>query len=119
MMERPYTIEVEDLRVTFAGGVQAVAGIDLVLKVGETLGLARRRPLELLEHLNLRCIDLGQIRDGGFEVIDNAAADVQSAIARVQRRLPADIICILPWRDCPGPKWASISMLRMYMRRSR
>jgi peptide/nickel transport system ATP-binding protein len=39
VMERPDTIEVEDLRVTFAGGVQAVAGIDLVLKVGETLGL--------------------------------------------------------------------------------
>src|SRR6188508_2496266 len=32
-------IEVDDLRVTFAGGVQAVAGISLALKVGETLGL--------------------------------------------------------------------------------
>ncbi len=33
------TIEVEDLHVTFAGGLQAVAGISLKLAVGETLGL--------------------------------------------------------------------------------
>lgn len=39
MMEKPRTIEVEDLNVTFAGGVQAVAGITLRLAVGETLGL--------------------------------------------------------------------------------
>ena len=32
-------IEVEDLFVTFSGGVQAVAGISLSLAVGETLGL--------------------------------------------------------------------------------
>ncbi len=32
-------IEVEDLVVAFAGGVQAVAGISLTLAVGETLGL--------------------------------------------------------------------------------
>src|SRR5258705_58077 len=36
---KPDTIEVEDLRITFAGGVQAVAGISLSLSVGETLGL--------------------------------------------------------------------------------
>ena len=33
------TIEVEDLSVTFAGGVQAVAGVSLALRIGETLGL--------------------------------------------------------------------------------
>jgi len=33
------TIEVENISVTFAGGVQAVAGISLKLAVGETLGL--------------------------------------------------------------------------------
>lgn len=33
------TIEVENLFVTFSGGVQAVAGISLSLSVGETLGL--------------------------------------------------------------------------------
>jgi peptide/nickel transport system ATP-binding protein len=33
------TIEVEELKVTFAGGVQAVAGISLGLRIGETLGL--------------------------------------------------------------------------------
>ena len=38
-MAAPETIEVEDLSVTFAGGVQAVAGISLALSVGETLGL--------------------------------------------------------------------------------
>jgi peptide/nickel transport system ATP-binding protein len=32
-------IEVDELKVTFAGGVQAVAGITLALKIGETLGL--------------------------------------------------------------------------------
>jgi oligopeptide transport system ATP-binding protein len=32
-------IEVDDLKVTFAGGVQAVAGVSLALKVGDTLGL--------------------------------------------------------------------------------
>ena len=38
-MSAPDTIEVEDLFVTFAGGVQAVAGISITLSVGETLGL--------------------------------------------------------------------------------
>ena len=39
MTDSVQTIEVEDLRVTFSGGVQAVAGISLALKVGETVGL--------------------------------------------------------------------------------
>jgi peptide/nickel transport system ATP-binding protein len=38
-MAEPDTIEIKDLRITFSGGVQAVAGIDLSLTVGETLGL--------------------------------------------------------------------------------
>lgn len=38
-MDKPETIEVEDLDVTFAGGVRAVAGISLSLNVGETVGL--------------------------------------------------------------------------------
>jgi oligopeptide transport system ATP-binding protein len=38
-MAAPETIEVEDLGVTFAGGVQAVAGVSLALRIGETLGL--------------------------------------------------------------------------------
>ncbi|WP_245445156.1 ABC transporter ATP-binding protein [Pseudaminobacter soli (ex Li et al. 2025)] len=39
MMAETNTIEVENISVTFAGGVQAVAGISLKLSVGETLGL--------------------------------------------------------------------------------
>lgn len=39
MMVKADTIEVDDLEITFAGGVQAVAGISLSLAVGETLGL--------------------------------------------------------------------------------
>ncbi|PSJ52145.1 peptide ABC transporter ATP-binding protein [Mesorhizobium soli] len=38
-MAETNTIEVENISVTFAGGVQAVAGISLKLSVGETLGL--------------------------------------------------------------------------------
>ncbi|MEP9373454.1 ABC transporter ATP-binding protein [Mesorhizobium sp. KR1-2] len=38
-MAESKTIEVENISVTFAGGVQAVAGISLKLSVGETLGL--------------------------------------------------------------------------------
>jgi peptide/nickel transport system ATP-binding protein len=38
-MEKTKTIEVENISITFAGGVQAVAGISLRLAVGETLGL--------------------------------------------------------------------------------
>lgn len=38
-MAESKTIEVENISVTFAGGVQAVAGISLKLAVGETLGL--------------------------------------------------------------------------------
>src|SRR5690242_14443087 len=38
-MSAPGTIDVEDLVVTFAGGLQAVAGISLSLAVGETVGL--------------------------------------------------------------------------------
>lgn len=38
-MDNTSTIAVEDLHITFAGGVQAVAGISLALKVGETIGL--------------------------------------------------------------------------------
>lgn len=38
-MTAPGTIEVDDLKVTFSGGLQAVAGISLGLGVGETLGL--------------------------------------------------------------------------------
>lgn len=38
-MEKVKTIEVENISITFAGGVQAVAGISLKLAVGETLGL--------------------------------------------------------------------------------
>jgi oligopeptide transport system ATP-binding protein len=39
MMTETNTIEVENISVTFSGGVQAVAGISLRLAVGETLGL--------------------------------------------------------------------------------
>jgi oligopeptide transport system ATP-binding protein len=39
MTETSPTAEVEDLFVTFAGGLQAVAGINLSLAVGETVGL--------------------------------------------------------------------------------
>ena len=39
MTDSVQTIEVEDLRITFSGGVQAVAGISLALKIGETVGL--------------------------------------------------------------------------------
>jgi oligopeptide transport system ATP-binding protein len=39
MTDSAQTIEVEDLRITFSGGVQAVAGISLALKIGETVGL--------------------------------------------------------------------------------
>src|SRR5262245_54673665 len=39
MMAAPRTIEVKDLSVTFAGGLQAVAGVNLSLGVGETVGL--------------------------------------------------------------------------------
>ena len=39
MIDKPQTAEVEDLFVTFAGGLQAVAGISLTLAVGETVGL--------------------------------------------------------------------------------
>ncbi len=39
MMDASRTAEVEDLFVTFDGGVQAVAGISLQLAVGETVGL--------------------------------------------------------------------------------
>ena len=39
MTDSVQTIEVEDLRITFSGGVQAVAGISLALRVGETVGL--------------------------------------------------------------------------------
>jgi oligopeptide transport system ATP-binding protein len=38
-MAESNTIDVENISVTFAGGVQAVAGISLKLAVGETLGL--------------------------------------------------------------------------------
>ncbi|MDQ6433270.1 ATP-binding cassette domain-containing protein [Mesorhizobium sp. LHD-90] len=39
MTDSVQTIEVEELRITFSGGVQAVAGISLALKIGETVGL--------------------------------------------------------------------------------
>jgi peptide/nickel transport system ATP-binding protein len=38
-MTAPGSIEVEDLGITFEGGVRAVAGVSLQLHVGETLGL--------------------------------------------------------------------------------
>jgi oligopeptide transport system ATP-binding protein len=39
MMDSSRVVEVEDLFVTFEGGVQAVAGISLKLAIGETVGL--------------------------------------------------------------------------------
>ena len=39
MMDIARTVEVEDLFVTFEGGVQAVAGVSLKLAIGETVGL--------------------------------------------------------------------------------
>ena len=39
MMDPSRAVEVEDLFVTFEGGVQAVAGISLKLAIGETVGL--------------------------------------------------------------------------------
>jgi len=39
MMDKSQIAEVEDLFVTFAGGLQAVAGISLSLAIGETVGL--------------------------------------------------------------------------------